>query len=60
VAKLLRDERPALQAALDKFRQGLSGRSTGAFSRGQTMLPPVAKAFSPLRMALPPVAAGFG
>ncbi|TGE23360.1 hypothetical protein [Hymenobacter metallicola] len=29
VAKLLRDERPALQAALDQYRQGLSGRTTG-------------------------------
>jgi len=33
VAKLLRDERPALQAALDKFRQGLSGRTTGSGQR---------------------------
>ncbi|UOQ74259.1 hypothetical protein [Hymenobacter cellulosilyticus] len=29
VDKLLRDERPALQAALDAFRGGLSGRTTG-------------------------------
>lgn len=29
VARLLRDERPALQAALDTFRKGLSGRTTG-------------------------------
>jgi hypothetical protein len=33
VAKLLRDERPALLAALDKFRQGLSGRTTGSGQR---------------------------
>ncbi|PJJ58826.1 hypothetical protein [Hymenobacter chitinivorans] len=33
VAKLLRDERPALQAALDQFRLGLRGRTTGSGQR---------------------------
>ncbi|MCR5886638.1 hypothetical protein LRS06_02375 [Hymenobacter sp. J193] len=33
VAKLLRDERPALLAALTAFRQGLSGRTSGSGQR---------------------------
>ncbi|TGE25750.1 hypothetical protein E5K00_11325 [Hymenobacter aquaticus] len=33
VPKLLRDERPALQAALDAYREGLSGRTTGSGQR---------------------------
>ncbi|MCB2379949.1 hypothetical protein LGH70_20300 [Hymenobacter sp. BT635] len=33
VPKLLRDERPALEAALDKYRQGLSGRTSGSGQR---------------------------
>lgn len=33
VAKLLRDERPALQAALETFRSSLSGRTTGGGQR---------------------------
>ncbi|GAA4373605.1 hypothetical protein [Hymenobacter koreensis] len=33
VAKLLRDERPALQAALDAFRGGLTERATGSGQR---------------------------
>lgn len=33
VDKLLRDERPALQAALDQFRLGLRGRTTGSGQR---------------------------
>lgn len=33
VPKLLRDERPALQTALEAFREGLSGRATGSGQR---------------------------